>query len=183
MAENVNQTSLVPAASNGQPQQLQPVESELSFDSIMKSKGIAPNREFRVSYDLKTREGMLRKYRHQSLTGDENIKAGWVNKVFSLVAVTSWPCRTTREDGEEVMFIRSVMETADGELIPSGSSYLLQSLNEIVVMCGGIGDDKPVRVRIVKAGRTDMLECVDLLEGTGPFADASVASKSKPKSK
>lgn len=145
-------------------EQSAPIAKPVSgFDAILQSNGVVPNREFRVcGYELSTQEGMRIRARHTGSQIPDGTKDTWLNKPFDLVRATSWPVAAfTTPDGERLkepkLLIRTVMETKEGDLIPSSSSWVYQSLQEIIESNGGVSPEKPIRMRLGKAGSADKL--------------------------
>jgi len=135
------------------------------IDQHLANAGVRPQREFRTTYDERTEEGRVRRYRHQinrAETADD-----WINKEFFLVAVTSYLVRKNDEEsGEQVTLLRTCLETSQGVLIESYSDWLYQSLREIGQLRGWAGPmELNLRTCIEKRGRAHALRDLDLADG------------------
>lgn len=135
-----------------------------SLDDVVKRSTGGMERSLKTSCDLQTSAGKDQVAQHLGFSPPENLKVngGWYGRQFDLVAYT---CRavlstknkdgTTRQNG--MILVRTVLETADGELVDSSSDYLYASLMEIVSFCGQPSAANPIRVYIGKGGAADKL--------------------------
>jgi hypothetical protein len=135
-----------------------------SLDDVVKRSTGGMEKSLKTSCDLATADGKDQVAQHLGFSPPENLKVngGWYGRQFDLVAYT---CRavlstknkdgTTRANG--MILVRTVLETAEGELVDSSSDYLYASLMEIISFCGQPSAANPIRVYIGKGGAADKL--------------------------
>ena len=135
-----------------------------SLDDVVKRSTGGMEKSLKTSCDLSSSEGKDQVAQHLGFSPPENLKTngGWYGRQFDLVAYT---CRavlsTKNKDGtiraSGMILVRTVLETAGGELVDSSSDYLYASLMEIISFCGQPSKENPIRVYIGKGGAADKL--------------------------
>lgn len=138
------------------------VQPEQSIDQMLTQRTGGSTGKVLCSYDANTAEGKMRLMRHVQADTPKGTKDAWLNREFSMVGYTMRTVVCTKDATGATMenpkiLIRSIMETAEGDLIPSASDYLAQDLRMIDQVHGGVSPDKPVLVMIRKGGAADRL--------------------------
>lgn len=166
MSEEVRQVQgqLVRMTADGE---LIPQPEATSFDQILIQAGGRPSREVRTTYDASTVEGKQMLLRHMQSVEVKGTKDAVMNVPFKLIGATSWPVRVTKDQNgdrlaEPKLLIRTVLETDQGELIPSSSAYVYESLQMIQDIFGKATPQNPIAVKIGKAGAADKLFALDV---------------------
>jgi hypothetical protein len=170
-----------------EPMQLQPApdQDDGDIDRMLSLRtGGAPSKVL-TSYDASTPQGQQMVMRHVQADTPKGIKDAWLNREFLLVAYTMRTVVAKRDANGEPLetprtLIRSIMETSEGDLIPSASDYLAQDLRLIDQVHGGISSDKPVLVKIRKGGSADRL--IDVEAATPRKVSQQPAAAGKAKS-
>jgi hypothetical protein len=159
-----------------------PVVQEETFDQILKARGGMPNREVRTTYSTETQEGKEMMLRHMQAEVAKGTKDSFINKEVNIIGATSWPVQTFKSpDGKELpsprKLIRTVLETDEGDLIPSSSAYVYESLQMIQSLYGPATPKNPIRVRLGKAGQADKLFSVQVVNSAKRVGDNSKSIK------
>lgn len=146
--------------------EITPVKDEDLFGAVLKQQGVMGSTQVRASYDMQTEEGKAMLGRHMNSTEGKDVKANWLNKQFSLVGYTAKVVRALKDvDGnrmpEPKLLIRTIMETLEGDLIPSSSAYVYESLEIIRMAHPNLSIAHPVMVEIYKAGQADKVKDVE----------------------
>lgn len=138
--------------------------SPKSLDDVVKRSTGGLSKSIKTSFDVSTEQGKMKFARHLSFQQPENQKQneGWYGRAFNLVGYT---CRgvfsTKNKDGtsrdQGIVLVHTVLEADDGALVTSASDYVYSSLMEIVSLTGAPTVEKPLKIKIGKAGQADKI--------------------------
>jgi hypothetical protein len=135
---------------------------ETTIDDIVRSDTGGVARQIVASFELTSEDGQNRIDRHEAYQGGQNEHAQWYNVPFNLAAFSSKAVLVKKgADGSRLdeprLAVRTVIEMDDGRMLTSSSSWLFQSMKDIIDRAGGVSPEKPIRVVMRKAGGADKL--------------------------
>jgi hypothetical protein len=165
MSEQGN-TAIQPYTSSSTDAQAIAVRDASIIDDIIKKEIGAPVEACEASYDHTTPQGREMFLRHMQDDAGDDDKLAIMNLEWTLVGFTlrAVAIKKNKHTGEVYdppkIAIRSIMESAEGELIPSTSPWVANDLRRCRAVNGGISPANPCVVKIRKGGPSDRLDYI-----------------------